>query len=290
MRLRLYGKVGAITEVIDFMVNKIRLTHTTSLLALMCVCMFVAAHAQTASPAGATGVIRLRVRVGIGDGTKSRGLSRKRFFLIKGSLEANKEVLQSLERPIVSRDCYYRGIGASEELIAWLKENDCESIYCREVDQKDAASVPEFQHALALGEKEYGSRELARKWLSVSLPENIRSGFYKRQQLDLQALIEQTERHSRTNVASVMTDRNGTAYFTDIEVGVYVISNILPTEVNDSSELWRCEVKVMPGDLATATREKPYLISDPGNKDPKDKRNIKCVSAERPLPLCPRVP
>ena len=87
-----------------------------------------------------------------------------------------------------------------------------------------------------------------------------------------------------------MTDRNGTAYFTDIEPGVYIISNILPTEVGDASELWRCEVKVAAGDMATATREKPFLIADPGNKDPKDKRNIKCVSLERALPACPRVP
>lgn len=84
-----------------------------------------------------------------------------------------------------------------------------------------------------------------------------------------------------------MTDRNGTAYFTDVEPGVYVVSNLIPTEVADSSELWRCEVKVAAGDLATATREKPFLIADANNKDPRDKRNIKCVSVQRPLPACP---
>jgi hypothetical protein len=260
---------------------------------MLLVCLAVMAVGQTpaSSPAGATGVIRLRVRVGIGDGSKAKGLSRKRFFLLEGSLEDNKELLQSLEqRPVVSRDCYYRSIGASEELIAWLKANDCESIYCREVDQKEVAGVPEFQHAAAAGEKEYGTPELARKWLSVNLPENIRSGYYKRRQEEVRTLIAQAEQKSRAKVGSAMTDRNGTAYFTDIEPGLYVISNILATEVGAASELWRCEVKVAPGDLATATREKPYLISDPGNKDPKDKKNIKCVSVERPLPACPSVP
>jgi hypothetical protein len=83
---------------------------------------------------------------------------------------------------------------------------------------------------------------------------------------------------------SVMTDRNGTAYFTDLEPGTYVISNILPTEIGSSSTLWNCEVQVKPGDLAT---EKPFLISNPANKDPRDVKNIKCVSVEKPLPACP---
>lgn len=265
-------------------------TRTVCLMLLICLAVMAVGQTPTPPPAGATGVIRLRVRVGIGDGSKAKGLSRKRFFLIKGSLEDNKELLQTLEqRPLVSRDCYYRSIGASEELIAWLKESDCESIYCREVDQKDAAAVPEFQHAVAVGEKEYGSRELARKWLSVNLPENIRSGFYKRQQQDLQALIAQAEQQSNAKVMSVMTDSFGTAYFTDIEPGVYVISNMLPTEVGPATELWRCPVKVSASDLVSAG-ERPFLMSDPGNKDPKDKKNIKCLSVERPLPACQPVP
>lgn len=260
---------------------------------LLVICLAVVCVGQTPTPplTGATGVIRLKARVSVGDGSKAKGLARKRFFLIKGSVEDNKELLQSFERrSVVPRDCYYRSIGASEELIAWLKENDCESIYCREVEQKDAESVPEFQHAVAAGEKKYGSRELARKWLAVNLPENIRTGFYKQRQQDLRALVAQAEQQSRAKVVSVMTDRNGTAYFTDIEPGVYVVSNILASEVGTATELWRCEVKVAPGDLATATRERPHLISDPGNKDSKDKKNIKCLSVERPVPACSHVP
>ena len=241
---------------------------------------------QTAPPADARGVIRLRVRVKIADATK--GLPRKRFFLIRGSLEENRSFIQSLEQqPVISRDCYYRTIGASPELIAWLKPSvweSCESVYCREVEEKDSEAVPEFQHAVVAGEKEFGSHDLARKWLTVFLSEEIRSGFYKRLQKDLQALIKQAEEVSKAKVNSVMTDRNGTAYFTDLEPGTYVISNILPTEIGTSSTLWHCEVHVKAGDLPT---EKPFLISNPGNKDPRDVKNIKCVSVEKPLPACP---
>jgi len=225
----------------------------------------------------------------VGDGSKARGLSRKRFYLIKGSLASNQALIDKLEQhPLTSRDCYYRGLGASEALIAWLKANDCESIYCREVEAKDAAAVPEFAHAVAVGEKEYGSAELARKWLSMNVPENLRNGYYRQQQANLKAMLTEAEQQTQAKVNSVMTDRNGTAYFTDIEPGVYVISNVIPTEIDNSSQLWRCEVKVSASDLATATREKPFLISDPSNKDPRDKKNIKCVSLARPLPACPQ--
>jgi hypothetical protein len=263
---------------------------TRAIATALLICLGVMVQGQTpASPAaGPRGVIRLRVRVG--EGTKARGLSRKRFYLIKGSREDNKSLLQSFDQqPIVSRDCYYRGIGASEALITWLKQSDCESVYCREIEQKDIegpTAVPEFQRAFAAG-GDYGKADLARKWLAVSLPENVRSGFYKQQQRDLLAFIKQAEQFSKTKVLSVMTDRNGTAYFTDLEPGNYVISNILPTEVGEKATFWNCDVKVKPGDLAT---EKPHLISNPGNKDPRDIKNIKCVAVEKPLPTCPAKP
>src|SRR5438309_5852359 len=80
------------------------------------------AHTQT--PQAARGVIRLKVKYKSGDVTKE--LPRKRFFLIGGSLDQNKSLVQQLKQTeIMSRECYYRGKGASEALIKWLKENDC---------------------------------------------------------------------------------------------------------------------------------------------------------------------
>jgi hypothetical protein len=247
---------------------------------LALVSLLVIGQAPAGLPTDARGVIRLRVRVKTSESTK--GLSRKRFFLIKGSLADNKSLIEALDQqPVVSRDCYYQGIGASPALISWLKENDCESVYCREVEQKDiegTGAVPEFQRAVATGEKQFGSRDLARKWLSVNMPDELRSGYYKRQEKDLRNLVKQAEEFSKAKVISVMTDRNGTAYFTDLVPGTYVISNILSTEVGNNGVLWNCELKVKPGDLATET---PFLISN--NKD----RNVKCVGVVKPLPTCP---
>lgn len=235
---------------------------------------------QTASlPQNARGVLRLRVRVKSDSATT--GLSRKRFFLIKGPLEQNKPVVEAIaQQPLVSRDCYYTRAGASKAFIKWLGENDCESVYCREIRPDDVEgpnAVPEFINAVSTGEKEFGNRELARKWLAVNLPETLRKGFYELRQNQLQTTIKQAETLSGAPVLSVMTDRNGTAYFTDLELGTYTLSNIVPTEFGTAGLVWNCEVQVKPGDLAT---EKPFLISN--RKD----KNVKCVAVERPLPKC----
>ena len=226
-----------------------------------------------------TGVLRLRVRVKLDDATK--GLSRKRFYLIKGSLEQNKAVLDAAaQQPIVSRDCFYSKLGASQALIDWLKAGDCESVYCREVAQDyltGPKAVPEFANAYAAGEKELAGGDVGRKWITNNLPAQLRDGFYQDRRHALQALIKQAEALSTTAVLSVMTDRNGTAYFTDLEPGTYVLTNFLPIEIGQTATSWNCEVQIKPGDIAT---EKPYLISN------KKDKNVRCIAVEKPLPVC----
>jgi hypothetical protein len=183
-------------------------------------------------------------------------------------------LLDAIERqPLVTRDCYYRKLGASQALIDWLKTGDCESVYCRAVEQEFISgpkAVPEFASAFAAGQKEFRADETARKWITTNLDPNIRDGFYRNRQDVISTLLKQS-------ALSVMTDRNGTAYFTDLGPGTYVLSNFVPAEVGQTLVTWNCEVQVKHGDLAT---EKPYLISN--RKD----RLVKCVGVERPMPAC----
>jgi len=228
-------------------------------------------------PARQSGVLRLRVRVKADDSAPLRGLARKRFFLIPGTLEQNRALIDAIERQaLVSRDCYYQKIGASAALIGWLRESDCESVYCRGVEQEFVSgpkAVPEFAVAYAASQKEFGNDETARQWLTTNLAPDVRDGFYRSRKTVLEALLKQ----GGPQVHSVMTDRNGTAYFTDLGPGTYVLSNLIPTELGQTFVTWNCEVQVKSGDLAT---EKPYLVSN--RKD----RNVKCVGIEKPKPVC----
>ena len=226
-----------------------------------------------------TGVLRLRVRVKTDDAAPLRGLARKRFFLIPGTLEQNRALVEAVERqPLTTRDCFYSKLGASAALINWLKDGNCESVYCRAIEKDFVAgpkAVPEFATAFVTGQKEFGSDERARAWLTTNLPPDVRDGFYRDRKRVLEQFLKQAG--SSGMVQSVMTDRNGTAYFTDLTPGTYVLSNLVPTELGQSLVTWNCEVQFKADDLAT---EKPYQISN--RKD----RTMKCVGIEKPIPVC----
>jgi hypothetical protein len=225
-----------------------------------------------------TGVLRLRVRVKADDSAPLRGLARKRFFLMPGTLEQNRALITAIEQqPLTTRDCYYKQHGASAELINWLKEGDCESVYCRSIEKEFLSgpkAVPEFASAFTASQKEFGSDATAQQWLTTNLNPDLRDGYYKDRQRALETLLKQGQLGM---IQSVMTDRNGTAYFTDLGPGTYVLTNLIPTELGQALVTWNCEVQVKAGDLAT---EKPYLVSN------RKEKNVKCVGVEKPKPVC----
>lgn len=244
------------------------------LIALVTVC-------HTQSPQTINGVMRLKVRYKTGDLTKE--LPRKRFFLIKGSLEDNRSLIEAIRKTeTVSRDCYYREQGASGQLIKWLKENDCESVYCRQVDDtyiNGSEAVPEFKAAYDQALQELKTPEVARRWLANYLPAAVRDGYYNSKQRAIGELIKQAEAASGKPVMSIMTDRKGTAYLTGIEPGTYTISNLVGSETEKTSLLWICEREVKATDLSIAMK-RPFVLSN--ETDPK----VKCEIVERPLPIC----
>ena len=245
-------------------------------------CLFTFSFSLVAqTPPTPRGVIRLKVKYKTGDATKE--LPRKRFFLIKGSLEENKGLIEKMKQTdLLSRECYYRSKGASEALIKWLKDNDCESVYCRGIEERyvtGSEAVPEFQAAYNQGLRDFKTPELARRWLVTNLSPELRSGSYNEKQEVINALLKLAEETSKTKVMSVMTDRKGTAYLTDIEPGIYTISNLVGSETEKTSILWACEKEVKAVDLATAMK-RPFNLSN--EKDPK----VKCEFVERPLPVC----
>jgi len=245
---------------------------------LLIACAF-AAHTQT--PAPARGVIRLKVRYKSAEVIKE--LPRKRFFLINGSLDDNKSLAEIIKQTAFeSRECYYRSKGATEQLIKWLDDNDCESIYCRAIEERyvsGAEAVPEFKNAYDQALKELKTPDLARRWLTNYLPAEIRDGYYQARKRTIDKLIAQAEKLSGKPVMSIMTDRKGTAYLTNIEPATYTISNLIPSETEKSRILWLCEREVKAADLAIAMR-RPFILSN--EKDPK----VKCEVIERPLPVC----
>jgi len=223
-----------------------------------------------------TGVLRVRVRVKADDAAPLKGLARKRFFLIPGTLEQNRALVTAIEQqPLTTRDCYYKQHHASAQLISWLQEGDCESVYCRSIENEFVTgpkAVPEFATAFAANHTEFGNDVIALQWLTNYLSPDLRDGFYKDRERLLQTLLKPTGM-----IQSVMTDQKGSAYFTDLGPGTYVISNVIPTEMAQTLVTWNCEVQIKPEDLAT---EKPYLISN--RKD----KTVKCVGIEKPKPIC----
>lgn len=210
-------------------------------------------------------------------------LKRKRFYLFRGGLEANKDLITRIKAAnVTSRDCFYCKAKASAEYTAWLKTQDCESPYCREITTDDIAKVPEFQAAYQKGLKQFRNKpDVARKWLTTNLPPTIRDGFYLTRKTITTGLLGPTKplQSSMTDSVSVV------AIFIDIPLELpagkktetFLVSNLVPIEIGDKSYVWACEAEIGVGKKAKLA---PLPIADTS------KLIKKCEVVVRNLPKC----
>lgn len=212
---------------------------------------------------------------------KSEKLTRKRFYLLRGGLEANKPLIEKMKAAsVTSRDCFYCTQKASPEFVAWLKAEECESPYCRAITPEDTKKVPEFQAAYDKGLKQFRNKPtIAQQWLTTNLAPDLRDGFYKQQKTSINTILGSVK-----PIQSSMTDSVSVkAIFIDIPLSTggkptetFLVSNIIPLEFGGKSYLWACEIEVGAAKKVTLALQVP----DTG------KTVKKCEVLVRDLPQC----
>ncbi len=212
-------------------------------------------------------------------GDKGKELRRKRFYLFRGNLGANKALVDRIKAaPAVSRDCYFCINKASEEYIAWLRAEDCESPYCRTISADDVKKVPEFGAAYQKGLKQYQNKQpVALGWLTTNLPQALRDGFYLQQKSAIATILGGVK-----PIQSAMADSVGVqASFIDIALSpgiaagkteTFLISNLVPVAVGGKGYVWACEVEI------AANKKTALVLKVAGLK--------KCEVIVKEIPVC----
>ncbi len=185
-------------------------------------------------------------------------LVRKRFYL--SSCPFNFDKIQATNSAPTRRS-YYTKLQASPQLIKWLEDNNCDTVYCRELKSEEVTClagatncVPEFTRAYNEALKNLkNDAELARKWVTnyepLSRPE-LRIGFYTAKAKWVDSAIKEAERAAALpagTIRTAMTDRRGVAYFYDLCPGTYYISNLAPVEVDGQSLVWETTAITIKG-------------------------------------------
>lgn len=206
---------------------------------------------------------------------KRRALDRKRFYLFKGGLTENQPLIDRIRAAkITSRDCYYVGLKASPCLLAWLREENCETPFCRKVKREDIAGVPEFQAAYDKGMTLYSRKsDVAVSWLLNNMPASLVSGYYRQQKSLVATILGDLKPVQSTMTTSTAAEGNFVGVATGDKPTKYLVSNLLPIEMDDKSYVWACEIDVSRNKIASL----------PLSLDPKKKG---CVLVVNELKVC----
>lgn len=225
------------------------------------------------------GVIQI-IPDGSSPANKSR-LARKRFYLSSCPFNLGNSVNLATAPTLRT---FYRGVGASAQLTAWLEENHCETIYCRELTINEAKCegsdptkcVPEFnaayRNALSMTK---GDENLALKMITNYAPltdPKLRIGFYEARTEWLKNAVAKIESAVRSDyrIRTTMTDKDGIGFFYDLCPGSYYVSSVAPIDVDGVEIIWETArpFKVEgPPDMKTATR---ITLAFPPSKDKKN--------------------
>lgn len=208
-------------------------------------------------------------------------LARKRFYLSSCPFNLSNNV--SLSTAPRLRD-FYRGVGASAQLLTWLEENHCETIYCRELTISEAKCegidpancVPEFTAAYrnALADLK-GNASLALKMITTYAPlsePKLRIGFYEARAEWVKNAVTKIEKTVAADyrIRTTITDKDGIGFFYDLCPGSYYVSSVAPIDIDGVELVWETlkPIKVEgPPDMKTATR---VTLAFPPSKDKKN--------------------
>lgn len=170
-----------------------------------------------------------------------------------GNLPSHKDYQQKITGPNLSAEL------VDEFIREWLKKYRCETVYCQPITLEDVGRIRLFQDAYKKSSDLFknarapqNSPEMALKWLPNFLPREIRTGYFDMKADWVKRALAMMEAGSvggeRNTIRTVMTDRKGEVYVTDIKPGMaYYISNLIPIEDANDCFLWNYKKDIRAG-------------------------------------------
>jgi hypothetical protein len=193
-----------------------------------------------------------------------------------------------------SRSRYYSGKGASPELIAWLEENDCDTVYCRELTPEEVACkvgdkgcVREFVEAYAEALAKLKDPDRARKWVTMYgglARDDLRVGLYRAKKDWLDAAARRLEDGMRGKaraapedsfIRSAIADEDGEVVFHDLcptaAGAAYYFSSLAPVESGGVRLYWESVISNRVSDGINPVTPLTITLAAPTGNPARDK-------------------